>query len=410
LEVKSASKYYCWRQLGGMALTSVVAFGGLPLQAHADNELPPPLQQTLEQPLLSGDPTAPKIGNATLQIFMAPNGNNENSGLSVDQPVQSLPQAKEIIRERKPQVDVEVRIAPGTYSGQHVRLNDEDVIPGHTLSFMPTNYKEGDDFSAIESRPKFVGNANTKQLFRVATKGTSGVRIIGIEIAEYPRSAISVTGGTTDVKTETGTLRRGASPGANGNTFAGLSIHDIGTAPTHAKNPEPFGFGGVVLENSSGNTFINDIFKNIRNSGGYGNKIHDIYGSLSRDNTITKSIFEYTNGSPIKWRNSSNGNRVWDNEFHHVGLTAAVSDSYQRGTIGPNKHHPGNSDECPSFNNRIYDNLLDQTFYGEPLDAYDLVTGHNNHTYKGKYVRCEDNDQPRVIAYNNRRPAHDHRN
>src|SRR5690606_29185878 len=67
-------------------------------------------------------------------IHVAPNGNDSRDGSTPAQAVRTLNRVHQLIADARPNRDVEVRIAPGTYRGQQVRWTY--TMPDHSIRFV----------------------------------------------------------------------------------------------------------------------------------------------------------------------------------------------------------------------------------------------------------------------------------
>jgi hypothetical protein len=66
---------------------------------------------------------------------------------------------------------------------------------------------------------------------------------------------------------------RGTSQGLNTNRFFGMQFRNLGSR----WNSTDWGYGGVVLTNSSNNQITNSHFVSIENTGSYAGHIHGVY-------------------------------------------------------------------------------------------------------------------------------------
>lgn len=356
-----------------------------------------------------GDSTPP----GKFVIHLSPTGSDSKNGASASQAVKTLNRAQRILKAAKPQTDVEIRIKKGTYWHQSVEWSH--FIPGRTISFMPSDYKYGEGLGKTAGRPSFVGNKDLRALLRVKLRNagqTTGLRFYYLHIEKYWAAGISINGlDTVDLPTNTGPLRRApANSGANGNTFYGLYIENIGNKPTGLKNGQ-HGYAGIQLGNSSNNVVRNSTFENLVNSPGESH-IHGLYiVHGSSNNVIRDNIFRGISGSPVKVRNSSNNNDVRENRFENSGIESAFYDSHQEGkersplvkdTVGKatGLFH---GDECASFGNIFRNNKVGKKFKGSgDLPVVSFRKGDNK--YAGKNKACPNaNGRIRVSAGNNDR-------
>jgi len=278
-------------------------------------------------------------GAQPLRVFVSPNGDDKQDGLAMDRPIKSLAHAQEIIAHqlsREPN-DAEVRIAPETFFGEIVKWTFS--MPGHTITFLPASDRA--------DRPIFYGDGTgTWFTFRGQADGVPTNLIFRRIRVQHYQSAISFSGN-----------RRKTVSSSRGNTIDGCYFSHIGQDSTAA----------VRFVNSSGNRVVHCHFVSIvTRSDPY--LLHAIYAAHgSSDTVILHNRFESCSGDPIRFRDGSNGNRVEGNLFLRTGVEGAVTDWFCDHDTESDCTKP--TAECPSWNNRVKDNILDRTFAGGPLEA-----------------------------------------
>ncbi len=90
----------------------------------------------------------------TLTIYLAPankGGSDSHTGLTTASPILTLTRAQQVLAQKKPNTDVQVRIDEGTYVAGETDWTF--YIPGHTISFMPAEaikVRDRSDFNVVE--------------------------------------------------------------------------------------------------------------------------------------------------------------------------------------------------------------------------------------------------------------------
>lgn len=302
----------------------------------------------------------------SLKIFMAPDGNDANGGLTATQPVQSLERVRVLIaqalKDNRPK-EVDVSVAPGTYQGQGVVW---DVLARD----VPVRISGSRD----DAKPSvFDGSTSTTNFFivRLAARGKSDEKLrtnLTIRDLTVRNYCEGISFG--DFKSR--------APIAD-NTVERVRFENIGTKYESA-HVEKRGacVAAVRVQRASDITIKDSTFTNIENlpkadieGGRYGPlALHAIYIADFSDNvTVTNSQFRRFTGTPIRFRNRSNGLRVIDSSFSEAIATpvgrgkpppriAAVSQ--WNCTVG-NKRCVAKRDECPSSDAVLRGNRIDSS-------------------------------------------------
>ncbi len=296
-----------------------------------------------------------------LQIYLSPKGSDKSSGTSPGKPILTLARAQQVIAALKPQTDVEVRIAPGTYHGQKVAWTY--TMPGHKIHFMTL---KGD-----KTRPVFDGclEQNPKDLKKGCPGGTwftlkhakgqkTNLHFYYIRVQRY-QTAISLNGDRNSPKTSNGN-----------NRVYGCYFYKIGNVFNNALKPST---AAVRLVNSTYNYIGNNHFINIINSKSAG-LLHALYiAHLSSHNQIIGNKFSANAGDPVRLRDFSNYNQIRKNNFIKSGIAAGYTDWYCNHDIYTNCTKKG--PECPSWENQFRDNTLNGNYACQPLAAFKYFQG-----------------------------------
>jgi Right handed beta helix region len=311
-------------------------------------------------------------------VFMSASGADTNDGLTAVTAVRSLVRVQEVLVEHNPATDVEVRIAQGTYVAPPMH-SWRFYVPEHTISFLPIDYEYGEGREGIAGLPVFRNARNADGMYpggywlqpRLPTDpthplyggGTSGLRFYYLQVEYYSSGGVSVYGDSErDVEDErySPPLRVRGSVGLNGNTFFGMVFTRLGN---RWATDTAYGYGGIVLTNSSSNRIENNHFVQIENASPYGGKIHGLYIThFSSQNSIRRNRFSYNSGDPVKIRNQSNFNAVEYNSFTRSGRNSFYRDEFcdEQCAIDNN-----GSRQCASYHNRFFYNVLISDYDGD---------------------------------------------
>ena len=320
-----------------------------------------------------------------LTVYMAPagsGGDDSNDGLTDQSAVTSLARVQEVLRAAAPAGDVEVRIAQGTYVAPPFH-DWRFYVPGHTISFMPVDYQAGGGLPA-GGLPVFR-DARCGDIYcngfwlqprlprdpadPLYDGGDSGLRFYYLSVEDYSAGGVSVFGDserkTTD-QTYDPPLRIRGSKGLNGNTFFGMQFRHLGSKWSGGS----YGYGAIVLTNSSGNRIVNNHFINIENAAPNGGYIHGLYIThFSSSNTVERNRFQDISSDAVKIRDQSNFNTVEQNTFTRAGRT-----SYYRGEFCDRDCAIANGIErqCASYHNRFFDNTIVSGYSGAAISTWSL--------------------------------------
>jgi hypothetical protein len=305
-----------------------------------------PVEEDPEEP--TGDTTD---AERTLVLYMSPNGDDTRNGTSPVQAVKTLARVQYLIAKRKPTTSVDVAIAPGTYHAQTVKWTT--TIPGRFITF------RRQDPNA--RRPVFdgctaAGVCKGGTFFNlVAMNGEpSRIRFHYLEVRRYT-SAIRLGGDHLN------------KAGWNGkNRIYGCVFANIGNR--FAPNL-PYSTAAVRLVNSDDNEIANNHFIDIINTTEPG-LIHALYLAWGADrNVIRGNRFLRSTGDAVRVRDFSNGNLIEKNRFTKVGTFAGYSDWFCDREISPACREAPPL-ECPSWNNRFRNNVLDGKWDCAPMPAF----------------------------------------
>jgi hypothetical protein len=176
------------------------------------------------------------------------------------------------------------------------------------------------------------------------------------------------------------------------NSITNCIFHDLGDgAIEDFENPDPekrgtprSGWAGVALANSRNNVVVGNTFDtlsndyNIYEGGDTELYMHGVYLLwYANDNLVADNVFKRISGDPIRVRDFSNFNTISNNLFSRSGYEAAYGEWYcnfeQFEPDHCTKDPPEDVRECPSYENRFTDNILDGRFSREPAGCRPLA-------------------------------------
>ena len=333
--------------------------------------------------VLTGATNLPSQANS-IEIFLSPDGDDTNSGLSRDEPVSTIAAAHEILLRSKPENDVKIWIASGTYYNQRVKWTF--TMPHNSIMFLPLD--EGKPPPIFDGCSKsnvysVQCDGGTWFALRESANAPSNIHFYNLVVKHYG-TAISFNGN-----------RDSPSKLAGGNTVSGLAFIEIGNGYNEALGPST---AAIRLVNSNRTKIINNKFLNIQNVGRGSGLIHALYLAHQSDrNTIIRNRFENVSGDAIRLRDVSNNNTIVGNTLIKSGA-AGYSDWYCNNDV--RSDCTKRSGECPSFENVFRDNVLDGTYQCKQMEISKLYQNKVPQSCKRLFSGAK-----RVNAENNRRTA-----
>lgn len=264
------------------------------------------------------------------RLYLAPDGDDSAAGTSATAPLQTLQAALARVQAENPAGDVDVAIAPGTYSGQSVAWTYTGAA---SVTFAPP--------AGAAAMPVFDGGgADTWFKLRGAAGAASNLHFTGLHVRNY---WMAIDLGSSNA----------AKDANSGNVISGMRFERIGGE--YGSNSIGYSYAAIRLQHSSGNTIEGNSFSHVENATAYSGYIHALYlANASSDNVVRDNSFTDVNGDVVRTRNASNGNLVQDNSFLRAGKYAAFSDWFDQ----------DDGDECPSQGNRFIDNSVGVGYYG----------------------------------------------
>ena len=272
---------------------------------------------------------------AALVLYVGPEGRADASGRSPDSAIGDIQRALDKgIAQRPKGETLELRVLPGTYTGQRLTLKSSEA--------------DGGDIAIVRDegiqRPVFDGNglAATWLTVEADKRPFRKLRVTGLEIRRYA-TAISFNG-SRDID------ERSVSDVVIRNNI----FRSIGQTEVTQKAPST---AAVRLVNADRVQIVNNRFAQISNRQKCG-LIHALYVAHgSTDNLIEDNNFEDSCGDAVRFRDGSSGNKVVRNAFVDAWADAPISDWYC--DASSRKDCTKKTPECPSFDNEIADNRIE---------------------------------------------------
>ena len=344
---------------------------------------------------------AARPGNVT--IYLAPasaGGKDGNTGLNSKSPILTLAHAQQVLTRLNPTGNVTLLIKQGTYVASAITWSF--YVPGHTISFMPVGYsvgggrpKAGDPvFVDPSSKGTHIGQTWFTAVLPPAPSplhggGNTGLRFYYLDIEDYTQG-ISFNG-QAGHSWHNATFYVQPSAGVNGNDVSGMTFHDIGDLFA----PSQTGYGVILFTDSQHDDIVNNTFDDIYNSGIH-DELHALYIThFSSNNTVTKNLFENTNGEAVKVRDRSNDNNVSGNTFKQTGGVSAYLDDFCDQACVSANPKPKKYRECASWGNSFDDNTIETGPFSDLIPP--------GETYAGKSPCSIPAGQVRLHAAGNKR-------
>ncbi|WP_444919462.1 right-handed parallel beta-helix repeat-containing protein [Microbulbifer sp. CnH-101-G] len=267
----------------------------------------------------------PLIGFSKI-IYMATDGDDENSGLSLSEPVKTLSRVHYLVDFSGG--DTTVFIRGGVYYGE-------------TISWTKTSREFKLKLTAYgDEKPVFEGEGNTV-FFRleVGVGECTNVEISRLTISHYASYAILLNGGRDNRSTTWNGCNH-----IHDNRFIEIgTLFDVSNCPGDCK-----GYGVVDFVNSDNNSIYNNVFYRAENISSQDFLLHGVY--LAHDsvgNKVYDNYFHLVSGDPIRVRDRSSDNRIYNNYADRAGQRAFLS-----------SWHNSVNGEQASYNNVVENNIV----------------------------------------------------
>ena len=237
-----------------------------------------------------------------ITIYVSPNGNDNNNGLSSNYAVKTLDRVQKILKSSTNIKNVYVKIEPGTYYNEHTIWN---YYNGHNIRFMSTS----------TTKPVYKGNNSTLPWFSISLNNTSLVDLkisfYNIKVESY-FSGISIIGGPGKIKNVT----------IENMLFNSIGSKGINTSYTSREC--------INIKNASNISIINNTFTNLLNNPNEtanhamsAIRLYNTSNSLIKGNHMTN-----IDGDGIILENASNNNVINTNTFVLTGYLSFITENY----------------------------------------------------------------------------------
>lgn len=275
------------------------------------------------------------------QLFVATDGDDTSPGTRA-RPLRTLERAHAVLTASRPGRDVEIRIAPGVYVGQHVVWRYFDAA--HTTRFLPRDWTG----SGTPERPVFDGDGARMLFYLNRTSARSGARtnleFHWLHLRDYVVAGLTFASNRDD-----------PAGFSSHNRVEDCVFEDIGNV---GGEPDA-GLGGVVLSNTRDSAVLRSTFRRLVNTPADAGLIHGVYLSHhATGNVVSHNTFRTISGDPIRVRDASHFNTFHHNTFRDAGEAAIFGDWYCHDRPECVRR------ECPSFGNALRYSDLGCTGHG----------------------------------------------
>lgn len=275
---------------------------------------------------------------ATVSLYLSPNGKDSNNGKSETNPLKTLRQVWKLIQSGSDNEDYLVNVLPGEYIGQSTRIK----LSGHSPRVVITGVRTSNgDYPVFRGKGTLESWLVVNAVDGVATNLT----IENLTVQDY-FTAIILTG----TKYEDGAYNTGTV--IQNNVFR--NIGSIASKKDHMST------AAIALINSRNNRILGNKFYNIRNKSECPH-LHALYiAHEASNNVIDNNLFDGACGAPIRLRDRSNQNKITNNRFVRIEDSPAVQEWYcDKGARRGCSEIKG---ECPSINNALKGNRIEGDF------------------------------------------------
>ena len=304
-------------------------------QQPTDETQPQQVEAIEPQP----DPNVPM-----LDLYIAPNGSDDNSGRSETSAMLTLDAVSRMLVESPFAGNVTVHIAEGAY------LVTESAYwhysnPGYTT------YIQG----AGQDKTVFVGPMGEDITFlQVSSCNNTSISFKNFTVRLVRNGIIMRCSSDGSITTEEGVT----------GWFENLTLTQLGGYYTRCDSSA---VAGIQLLGSSNNTIKNCTFSGMRDYS-TGNNIHALYiSTFSSNNLVQNCLFEDVRPDPVRIRRGSSYNIIENCTFINSGIVAYVSD-----------WNAGEAEPEPSVGNQVRYNQFHGGYYGIKIANVCIFRGGTN--------------------------------
>lgn len=277
---------------------------------------------------------APDPGTPMLDIYVAPDGNDANNGLTPETALQTLDGASKLLVASPFAGNVTVHVAEGEYVLQLATTYWRYSNPGYTT------YIQG----AGQGKTVFTGQVGQDISFiTVSTCNDTSISFKDFTVRLVRNGVVMRCSADGSVLTNEGVT----------GWFENITFEDLGGYYTRNEFPA---YAAIQCLGSSNNTIKNCTFDGLRDYG-TSNTIHGIYLScFSSNNLIQGCTFKDIRPDPVRVRRGSSNNIVENCIFDRAGVVAYVSD-----------WHAKEGEDEPSIGNIVRNNEFHGGYYGTQI-------------------------------------------
>lgn len=258
----------------------------------------------------------------TLYVHVAPDGDDEATGLSPAEPVRTLEQAQRVLDARRGDQPAEVKLAAGRYT-------TTGLVWSHVRPGWPT---------------RLTGPVGLQE---AVLDGAEGEVVLVVRPAAPTSMALTVSrikirGAANGVRLQ----------GADDVTFDHVVFYRIGDV--HGSGP---GYAALGVEASARTRVLRSRFTSIENDRGKTlTLVHGVYAAHgSTGLQVRDSRFSGVSGDPVRTRDASHDALVVDSVFEQSGTKAALSDWFDAPS------------ESPSTGGQVLRSTIGDGYLGEPI-------------------------------------------
>lgn len=310
---------------------------------NGSNETQISTDATQPQPVEAVQP-APDPNVPMLDLYLSPNGNDGNDGLSEATALLTLDGASKLLVASPFEGNVTVHIAEGEYQVKESAYWHYSN-PGYTT------YIEG----AGQDKTVFIGPMGQDITFlQVSSCNNTSISFKNFTVRLFRNGIIMRCSSDGSVLTDEGVT----------GWFENLTLTQLGGYYTRCDSSA---VAGIQFLGSSNNTVKNCTFSGMRDYS-TGNNIHALYiSTFSSNNLIQNCLFEDVRPDPVRLRRGSSNNIIEHCTFTNSGIVAYVSD-----------WNAGEAEPEPCLGNQVRYNQFHGGYFGLKIANVCIFKGGTN--------------------------------
>jgi hypothetical protein len=292
------------------------------------------LHRTRTFALIAGVVLAACGGNAGAEraLYVAPDGDDANDGLSLAAPLATLSRAHELV-DLPAHGDHQIYVRGGRYHGQSVGWVKHSATSSITIEAYAEETPVFDGIRDGHMQPFFI-------YVSMGRGGCSNVTIRGLTIRHYLHWGVVLGDSSGEAASWSGCNL------IENNVLE--KIGDLYLPPPYICSSTQRGYAAIMLENSGNNVIRNNVFENIENCRGAEAFMHAVYlYHGSSNNRIYANYISMTSGDTMRVRDASNDNHFYGNHAERSGTHGFIA-GWRNISIG----------ERPSSGNIVENNIV----------------------------------------------------